>query len=614
MSRRNDLRIGRGLWFKVVFGAGLLFLLTPLFLLILFSFNSSKSVTQWGGFSLAWYGKAFRDETMWSTVRNSLAVAFLSTLVSTVLGTMAALALGRRRFRGRAFLLGLVHLPIILPEIVLGVALLILFTVARMPLGMLSVVCAHVTLCLPFVIIVVLASVRNFDADIEHAALDLGARPLRAFFDVVLPNISSGIVSAALFAFTLSIDDFVVTFFTTGPGFTTFPLKVYSMLKFGINPSINAISTLLIVFAAAAVAGAGLLTLRREKLEGKLRWIVGGLLAVTLGLAAFFHFSVPHHKVLHFAIYPEYLEESLLEDFRKETGIEVSVDYFNDANELLTKLNAGACSYDLMIVTDSYVDIFRRMGYLRPFDFRNMPNVRHVDAAFRTLYFDPSGRYYVPYAYCSTGIAYNAEKVRGPVDSWKALWDPAYRERVTVINDARSAFSIAFLRLGYSINDTDRAHLARAKALLFDQKKVLRKYESNLFKDMLRSGEIWLAHGWSGEALRLARENPKFKYALPREGCVMSIDNFCIPTGAANVREAERFVDFLVRPENAARNMESICYAMPNEAGRRLLPPDYRDSPILFPPPEAMKGFQLYRDLGPYLVEISNAWTELKGK
>ncbi|MBP7866044.1 MAG: extracellular solute-binding protein [Acidobacteria bacterium] len=614
MSGRNDLRIGQSPWVRVLFFAGLLFLLTPLVLLILFSFNASKNVTQWGGFSVEWYGKAFRDTSLWISVRNSLLVAVLSTLISTVLGTLAALAIGARRFRGRALLRNLVHIPIILPEIVFGVALLILFMVIRLPLGLLSVTCAHVTFSLSFVIIIVLTSVLNFDREIEHAALDLGARPVRAFFDVVLPNISAGIVSAALFAFALSIDDFVVTFFTTGAGFTTFPLKVYSMLKYGINPSINAVSTLLILVTCAAVAGGGLLALKRDRLEGKLRWVTGGLLTLTAGLVAFLCLAAPRHKVIHFANYSEYFDESILEDFRKETGIEVVMDYFGDVNELLTKLDTGTCSEDLMMVSDHFVEIMIKQGHLRPLDFGNIPNARYLDPGFRALSFDPSGRYYVPYAWGLVAIAYNADKVREPVDSWKVFWDPAYRERMTFVAEMRPVFAVAYLLLGYSINDTDPAHLARAKALLLKQKPLLRKYESALFKDMLRSGEIWLAQVWSGEGVKLCREDPKrFRLAFPREGCQMFVDNFCIPGSSKNAREVEIFINYLLRPEVSARNMNFICYAMPNPEAFKLLPPDLRDHPTLFAPGGGFGKYPLFHDVGRFLDPLTKAWTEIRG-
>jgi len=608
------VRIGQGLWLRLTFFAGVLFLLTPLLLLILFSFNSSKNITSWGGFSLLWYRKAFEDTLMWVSIRNSIVVATLSTIISTVLGTMAALALGKRFFRGRELFQNLIHVPIILPEIVFGISLLMLFNLIRLPLGLLSVTFAHVTFSMAFVTIIVLASVRNFDTDIENAALNLGATPFRAFFDVVLPNISAGIISGALFAFTISIDDFVVTFFTTGSGFNTFPLKVYSMLKYGIDPSINAVSTILVLLTCAAIAGAGLLNMKKEKLEGKLRYLVAGLLAVTAGVVGFMFFASPGGKAIYFTNYSEYFDETILDDFRKETGIQVVMEYMNDQNELLTKLKSGSASCDVMIVTDYFVGTMKQLGLVDRFDPKNIPNLKHINPELRNLFFDPSGEYYVPYAYGLTGIVYNAEKVRAPVDTWKIFWNPEYRDRMTILADMRSAFSIPYFLLGYSVNDTDPAHLREATDLLLSQKPLLRKYESNLVKDMLRSEEIYFAELWTGEGLRLNMENRKFQFSAPREGCLVFVDNLCKRRGSRSPREADLFVNYILRPEISARNMRKICYAMPNDEARKKLPPNLRDSPIMFPPLDELGTNQFMNEIGPFNHDLSEAWIEVKGK
>jgi spermidine/putrescine transport system permease protein len=614
MAGHNDLRIGQGLFHKLIYIAGVIFLLTPLLLLIIFSFNASENITSWQGFSFSWYKKAFDDTLMWISIRNSIVVAVFSTILSTILGTMAALALGKRFFRGRALFQNLLYIPIILPEIVFGISLLILFNLIKFPLGLISVTFAHVTFSISFVTIIVLGSVRNFDPEIENAALNLGATPFQAFFHVVLPNISAGVISGALFAFTMSIDDFVVTYFTTGSGFNTFPLKVYSMLKFGINPSINAVSTVLILTTCAAIAGAGLLRMNKEKLEGKLKYITGGLLTLTVLVLCGLFLTSSNRKVVYFGNYSSYFDESILADFKKETGIEVVMEYFNDQNELLTKLQSGACSYDLMIVSDYFVDIMKNLKLILPFKAENVPNRRFIDPEFRKLFFDPSGEYYIPYAYGLTGIAYNAEKVHDPIDTWEIFWNPSYKDRMTIINDMRTAFAIPFTRLGYSINDTDPTHLLKAKELLLSQKPLLRKYESNLVKDMFRSGEIDFAQLWNGEALRLNMENPKFKFAAPREGCIIFVDNFCLRNGSPNTQEVQKFVNYLLRPDVSAKNMKLICYAMPHEEARKLLPPALRDSPIMYPPLRDESKYLFLRDIGTHLQEVSKAWTEVKGQ
>lgn len=614
MSGTSGVNTGRSLWLKLVFVCGVIFLMTPLFLLVLFSFNASRNITQWGGFSLAWYRQAFQDAGMWTAVRNSVAVALLSTAISTVLGTLAAVSIGMRRFRGRGLFLNLVHVPIILPEIVAGISLLTLFTLVGMPLGIVSVVCAHATFSMSFVTIIVLASVRHFDREIEQAAMDLGATRLRAFFDVVLPLIAPGIVSGALFAFSLSIDDFVVTFFTTGSGFTTFPLKVYSMLKYGVNPSINAVSTLLILATCAAVAGAGLLQLKKDKLEGRLKYVTGGLLALTVGLVALVSLLGSGKKTIVFANYSSYFDESIARDFEKATGVRVTVDYINGQEALLSKLQAGSCSYDVMVVSDYMVEVMRRQSLIAPLDFALIPNIRHITPSFRRMYFDPSGEYCAPYAFGFTSIGYDADHVKEPVDSWKALWDARYKDRVALVDDMRSVLAIPYILLGYSINDTDPRHLEEAANLLLEQKKIVKKYESNRQEEMYQAGEIVLSQIWSGAMLRLNRANPKFRFVIPKEGALVYVDNFCVRKGSENFREASQFIDFVLRRDMSARNISTICYAMPNEGARKLLPPELRDNPILFPTPETIGRCHFLRDVGPFLKDMSREWTEIKGE
>lgn len=225
----------------------LAFLWLPIAVLVAFSFNTSRLNVVWQGFTLEWYRQLAQDVTVLRATRNTLVVAAASTVLSTVLGTMAAFALARHRFPGRRALEALLYVPIILPEVVLGISLLATFTLLGLKLGLLTVILAHVTFCTPFVALVVRARLHGFDRTLERAAMDLGADEWTTFRRVTLPLILPGIVAGALLALTVSIDDFIVTFFTTGPGATTLPLHVFSMVKFGVSPKINALSTVMLV-------------------------------------------------------------------------------------------------------------------------------------------------------------------------------------------------------------------------------------------------------------------------------------------------------------------------------------------------------------------------------
>lgn len=227
----------------------------PILILIIFSFNTQKLNVRWEGFTLAWYGELFRDANVLEALRNSLIVASISTLVATVIGTMAALALQRYSFRGRSASESLLYIPVIIPEVVLGIALLAFFAQMNIRLGLTTITLAHIAFSVPFVTLVVRARLHGFDKSIEEAAMDLGANELITFRRITLPTIMPGVLSGAMLAFTLSLDDYVITYFTAGPGSTTLPLKVFSMVRFAVTPEVNALSTLwvLTVFAVLAV-------------------------------------------------------------------------------------------------------------------------------------------------------------------------------------------------------------------------------------------------------------------------------------------------------------------------------------------------------------------------
>ncbi len=229
------------------------FLYLPILTLIVFSFNHSKSGVVWKGFTLFWYGRLLHDASIAAALKNSLIIAVLTTLISTIIGTMAALAMHKYQFRGKLLWTGMIYIPVIIPEIVVGVSLLSFFALLKIRLGISTITIAHIAFCVSYVIIVVQARLHGFDHSLEEASMDLGAGKYRTFFYVTLPIIAPGIITSALLCFTLSIDDFVITFFTQGPNSTTLPVKIYSMVKFGVTPVVNAISTLFLVITAAAV-------------------------------------------------------------------------------------------------------------------------------------------------------------------------------------------------------------------------------------------------------------------------------------------------------------------------------------------------------------------------
>lgn len=231
-------------WYAVAIFA---FLYLPIFILIVYSFNANKVVGVWEGFSVRWYQELFQDRAIASAFRNSMWVALWSTLFSTILGTMAALVLERYRFRGRTVYDGALYLPIIIPDIVMALSTLLFFVMVGVALSRYTIVIAHIAFNISFVAVIVRARLASMDDNLEEAAADLGANEWATFRRVTLPLLMPGIIAGALLAFTLSLDDFVITFFVSGPGSTTLPVRVYSMIKFGVTPEVNAISTLMLV-------------------------------------------------------------------------------------------------------------------------------------------------------------------------------------------------------------------------------------------------------------------------------------------------------------------------------------------------------------------------------
>lgn len=612
MARDNDLGLGSGVWLRIATWVSVAFLFLPLPILIFYSFNAGRQVTHWEGFSLKWYAVAFADRAMWLGVRNSLIIAAASTAISTVLGTAAALALGKYTFRGRLLFQNLIYIPIILPEIIFGLALLALFVFIRMPLGFLAVICAHVTFSMSFVALIVLAKLQQFDLRLEEASLDLGANRFETFRHVVLPVIAPGIVSGAMFAFTLSLDDFITTLFTAGANSTTLPLRIYSLVKYGVTPELNAVSTILILVTLGALL-AGHHLQNKAVSRRMILWLGGGMAALVGAVLLVSIAMADDRHTLNLYNYAGYVDEKVMADFEKETGIRVNWNYYNDNEELLTRLSLGACDYDVVVPSDYMVSILVDLKLLAPIEPANVPNLANLDPRFRKLSFDPTGSYYVPYTYGCAGISYNSEKIKIPVDSWRVMLDETYKGRILMADDMRECFAFGFRMGGHSLKDKKPDELREALALLRKQKPLLLRYDSSTIEDILLSREAYLAQNWSGGGLRLAKNHPEMRFVLPREGVSMFVDTLCIPRDAQHKANAERFINFMLRPDIAARNMAGLCYPMPNPKGLALLPD--ADRQVLAPMLGMdLNSFELLGELGEFNKAVDRAWTELRSQ
>jgi len=594
-----------GLWSILVY----LFLYAPLVVLAAFSFNRERLTANWRGFTLDWYLRLLDNTEVLSALRNSLLVAFVATAVATAVGTAAALAFHRHRFGRQRALDGLVIVPMVIPEIVMASSLLLLFAALGLRLGFTTVVLAHVAFSVSYAVVVVRARLAGFDRSLEEAAMDLGAGPARTFFRVTLPGIAPGVLAAALLVFALSIDDYVVTSFVAGVGSTTLPLQIYSMVRSGISPEINAVSTVLLVATALLLFAAFRLE-RGARARGA---AVPALLGLALLAAPFVLVGrpAPDDRVLNVFIWSGYLPPETVKAFEARRGVRVRVDLYDSLEALLAKMQAGNAGYDVICPSNYAVEVLVAQGLLRPLDHTALPHLVNVDPAYLDRDFDPGNRHSVPYFTGSCGIAYRKSRT-GPIDSWAALWDPRFRGRVLMLDDARETLGAALKRLGRSANTVDEATLGRARDLLVLQKPLVRAYDSANFEDALLAGDVWLSQGWNGEFARVMDVDPDIAYVVPKEGSTSFIDSLAVPTGAPHPELAHAFLDFAMEAKTAAAICRAMKYTTPNRAALALLPPAIRNHTAIFPPPDVVSRLELLRDIGPATVLYDRMWTEIK--
>ncbi len=589
-----------------------LFLYAPILVLAVFSLNRGRLTATWEGFTLAWYFRLLDNPQILSALRNSLMVAVAATALSTLIGTAAALAFHRHRFRNRGALSALITLPIVVPEIVLASSLTLLFAALGLRLGFVTVILAHLGFSLSYVVVVVGARLAGFDRSLEEAAMDLGAGPLTTFLKVTLPGIAPGILAAALLVFALSIDDYVITSFVAGVGSTTLPIQIYSMVRSGISPEINAVSTLLLL-------ATGLLLFAAYRLEQGAR--VGTALLPTLLATAILgapfvlgpRRAAAGERVLNLYIWSNYIAPETLAKFEARHRVRVNVDLYDSNEALLAKVQAGNAAYDVICPSNYSIQILRAQNLLRSLDHSALPHLRNLDPRFLNQHYDPGNRHSVPYLWGSCGLAFNRRRV-GPQTSWDALWDPRWSGRILMLDDARETLGVALKRRGLSLNSRDPVALREAQAQLLAQKPLVRSYDSANYHDVLLSGDVWLAQGWNGQFARIMEVDPDIEYVIPREGGSLFVDNLAIPAAATHPELAHAFLDFILEAEIAAEICRTMRYSSPNQAARPLLPARIRENPVIFPPPEVLARLELIEDLEETTVLYDRLWTEVKAQ
>ena len=588
------------------------FLYAPILVLATLSFNSSRFSTIWQGFTWHWYSLAWRDSELIGSLRISLIVGLITTLFAAVIGTAAAIGLTRYQGRFKIGVEGLVLLPVIIPEIVIGFATAGLFGLMGVAFGLSTIIAAHVAFSISYVVFIVRARLANLDTSLEEAALDLGATRTQAFVRVTLPLILPSIISAALLVFTLSLDDYVITSFVAGPGSATLPVKIYSMVKTGVTPEINAISTLLLTVTVLLV-----FVSERFSSGRRSRWAAGAA-ACGLGVLVVFAIGGKAHAAkggeLNVFIWSNYLPDNVVEEFERRYGAKLNVDLYDSNEALLAKLQSGGVSYDIIVPSDYMVTVLRERGFLDELNRDALTNISNLDPQFVGLPYDPSNQVSVPYMWGTTGIAYRKDKVTSPIDSWAALWDGRYKDRIAMLDDIREVFGAALKFLGKSENSTDINAIQEAATLLLEQKALVKAYDSAGFDQMLLSGDVWITQAYSGQIAKAIAENPMIGYVIPKEGCTIFVDNMCVPRNSLNKELAHEFINFVLDAKIAADIANGTGYSSVGLAARPLIRPDLLANEAAYPPRDATDRCEFIREIGPVISVYDRLWTEIKSR
>lgn len=323
----------------------------------------------------------------------------------------------------------------------------------------------------------------------------------------------------------------------------------------------------------------------------------------------------PPARKLNIYIWTNYLPTDVLADFEKETGIDTTVDTYDSNEVVLEKLQSGVADYDLVVPSDYMLKVMIPEGLLRELDRSRLPGMANLDPRLLDQAFDPGNRHSIPYLWGTTGIGYDKQRVQGPVDSWRVLFDERYAGRILMLDDVREAFGVALKLMGRSINEKDPATLRKAAEMLKQQKRLVRTYNSSDFATLLAAGDVDLSHGWNGELAEVVAEHPdRFAYVVPKEGSTLWIDSLALPKTGRNVDAAYEFLAFVLRPEIAARIVNGVHYAGANKAALERIDAAIRNDPAIYPPQEVLDRCELLEDLGETTRLVDDLWTEIKAQ
>jgi spermidine/putrescine-binding protein len=336
------------------------------------------------------------------------------------------------------------------------------------------------------------------------------------------------------------------------------------------------------------------------------------LLLFSLGCRS--HSMPAAQKQVNLYVWSVYIPERTLNRFEKETGIHLNYSTYDSNEALLEKMESGLADYDVIVPSDYMVSILKREQLLKKLDLRNIPNFRNIGRRFTHLSYDPENQYSVPFLWSTSGIGYNRTKITDRVDSWSFLWDRRYKDRMLMLDDAREAFGVALKWKGQSYNTTAPARLIEAQQLLLQQKPLLKAYNSTNFDELLLAGDVWIAHAWSGNVAMVMEQSRDLDFVIPREGAVMSVENFCIPAKAQHLDEAYALINFMLDAKVGGEITNYSYYPNTNEAAKAYVWSKILKNPAVYQDDETLAKCELATDIGPASQMLDRLWTELKSR
>ena len=622
---------------KIILTLTMLFFYLPILYIIIFSFNDSRSLTKFGGFSLRWYEKMFADSTMMEAVLYTVIIAVIATVVATVVGTITAIGLSKSRKVVQKMVERINDLPVMNPDIVTAISLLMFFSVLTVKKGFGTLLIAHIMFCVPYVMLSVTPKLRSLDPNLIDAAMDLGATPFQALAKVIVPQIKPGIISGALIAFTMSFDDFVISYFTTGNGVNNISILVYTMSK-RVNPSINALSTIVILLITLVLGVVNIVPIVREKREkdGKssravsrkamaavaavlVLAVVGGTVGARLSQQHKSAAAVEKYgsNVLKLYLPGEYLGENVISDFEKQYGVRVIVENF-DSNEMMyTKLMAGD-RYDVIIPSDYMIERLMNEDFLQPLDKSMIPNMENMSDAVLGMSYDPDNTYSIPYFWGSVGLVYNHENVDPAViesEGWEVLRNTDYAGHIYIYDSERDSFMMAFKALGYSMNTEDPNEINDAYEWLLQMNNTMSPvYVTDEVIDGMMNGYKDIAVVYSGDAAVVLDENEDMSFYMPNQGTNIWCDAMVIPQNAENPKLAHEFINYMLTYEAAFDNTETVGYTSPNaEVFEEMTTSEdlYADNAAYLPRSGYDKD-EMFHDNQTLMRELSKLWIKVK--